>query len=299
MATSSTNASASTNAITSGVTPASRCGEVDVPGVVAGELRAWPPGSAGAVSRLQVLAQRLDGVAGRCVRLRSASGSRPAPCRRRARHATLTGAAAAGERACPRGRARRSARASGRPCQAVSARPPARRSAGRPGRRARSRARRPARGVLGGQVGSPGLAVRIDSTGAARAASAPARAASAAAADAGDRAGDPRPTSAPGRPRGAAARAGATARPRSTRSPSSASTAGSTVTDPSTAIATTRIAPRAIEVNTPKPVNSSPASPITTVAPATTIARPTVAAVASSAACGPRPARRSARSRRM
>ena len=88
-------------------------------------------------------------------------------------------------------------------------------------------------------------------------------------------------------------------RPRSIRSPSSASIAGSTVSDPTTAIATTRIAPSAIEVNTPKPVNSSPASPITTVIPATRIARPTVAEVAASAASAVAPSRRSTRSRRM
>ena len=78
-------------------------------------------------------------------------------------------------------------------------------------------------------------------------------------------------------------------RPRSIRSPSSASIAGSTVSDPTTAIATTTIAPSAIEVNTPKPVNSSPASPITTVMPATRIARPTVAEVAASAASADAP----------
>ncbi len=53
----------------------------------------------------------------------------------------------------------------------------------------------------------------------------------------------------------------ATAGPRSIRSPSSASTAGSTVTEPTAAIATTRIAPSAIDVKTPSPVNVRPGQP--------------------------------------
>ena len=92
----------------------------------------------------------------------------------------------------------------------------------------------------------------------------------------------------PRRPRTAPPRRRGQSRPRSIRSPSSASIAGSTVSDPSTAIATTRIAPSAIDVKTPKPVNSSPARPITTVVPATRIARPTVAEVAASAASAAR-----------
>ncbi len=88
-------------------------------------------------------------------------------------------------------------------------------------------------------------------------------------------------------------------RPLSMRSPSSASVAGRTVSDPITAIRTTTIVASAIEVNTARPVNSSPASATITITPETTIARPTVAVVASSAACGPLPARRSSRSRRM
>ena len=88
-------------------------------------------------------------------------------------------------------------------------------------------------------------------------------------------------------------------RPRSIRSPSSARTAGSTVTEPSIAMATTNIVPSAMEVNTGMPVMSRPASATMTVTPEITTARPTVAAVAFSAACGPRPLRRSSRSRRM
>ncbi len=88
-------------------------------------------------------------------------------------------------------------------------------------------------------------------------------------------------------------------RPLSMRSPSSASVAGRTVSDPITAIRTTTIVARAIEVNTARPVNSRPASATITITPETTIARPTVAVVATSAACGPLPARRSSRSRRM
>jgi hypothetical protein len=65
------------------------------------------------------------------------------------------------------------------------------------------------------------------------------------------------------------------------------------------AIATTRIAPSAIEVNTPSPVKVRPASPTITVSAATTMARPTLAVAAVSAASLSRPARRSSRSRRM
>ena len=75
--------------------------------------------------------------------------------------------------------------------------------------------------------------------------------------------------------------------------------AGSTVSEPSTAIATTSIVARPIEMNTPLPESSSPPSAIITVSPEMRIARPTEAAAASSAASGPRPARRSSRSRRM
>ena len=75
--------------------------------------------------------------------------------------------------------------------------------------------------------------------------------------------------------------------------------AGSTVSEPSTAIATTSIVARPIEMNTPLPESSRPPSAIITVSPEMRIARPTEAAAASSAASGPRPARRSSRSRRM
>ena len=62
--------------------------------------------------------------------------------------------------------------------------------------------------------------------------------------------------------------------------------AGSTVSEPITLNATTMIAPSAIEVNTSRPVISSPASEIITVRPETRIARPAVAAAMSSAAAG-------------
>jgi hypothetical protein len=87
-------------------------------------------------------------------------------------------------------------------------------------------------------------------------------------------------------------------RPALIRSPSSASVAGSTVSEPRTAKKTTMIVPSAIAVNTLSPVMSRPASESMTVRPETTIARPAVAAAMSSAASGPRPARRSSRSRR-
>ena len=79
-------------------------------------------------------------------------------------------------------------------------------------------------------------------------------------------------------------------------SPSLESSAGSTVSDPITATATTRI------VATPKaaksfPANSIPAIAIITVTPEMSTERPEVAAAASSAASGLRPAARSSRSR--
>ena len=58
-------------------------------------------------------------------------------------------------------------------------------------------------------------------------------------------------------------------RPLSIRSPSSASMAGSTVSEPSTAIATTSIVARPIEMNTPLPESSRPPSAIITVSPET------------------------------
>ena len=87
-------------------------------------------------------------------------------------------------------------------------------------------------------------------------------------------------------------------RPRSMPSPSFARTAGRTVTEPTTAIATTSIVASAIEANTARPVTSMPARATMTVRPETTTARPTVADVARSAASASRPLRRSSRSRR-
>ena len=78
-------------------------------------------------------------------------------------------------------------------------------------------------------------------------------------------------------------------RPRSMPSPSFARTAGRTVTEPTTAIATTSIVASAIEANTASPVTSMPASATMTVRPETTTARPTVADVAFSAASASRP----------
>ena len=88
-------------------------------------------------------------------------------------------------------------------------------------------------------------------------------------------------------------------RPFSTLSPSFDSTAGSTVSDPSTATATTTIVPTANDMNVALPVRNIPAIAIITVRPETSTARPEVAAAICSAASFERPARRSSRSRRM
>ena len=60
-------------------------------------------------------------------------------------------------------------------------------------------------------------------------------------------------------------------RGRSTHLPSFASKAGSTVIDPSTAMATTRIAPVASELNVTSPIRYSPAIDTMTARPDTTI----------------------------
>ncbi len=87
-------------------------------------------------------------------------------------------------------------------------------------------------------------------------------------------------------------------RPFSTLSPSLESTAGSTVTEPSTATATTSIVPTAIEVKTALPAISMPAIAISTVTPEISTAWPEVAAANSSAASLERPASRSSILRR-
>ena len=87
-------------------------------------------------------------------------------------------------------------------------------------------------------------------------------------------------------------------RPLFTRSPSFDRTAGSTVSDPTIAIATTRIVPVANERKVGAPARYMPPMAIITVKPETSTARPDVAAAASSAASSLRPAARSSRSRR-
>ena len=88
-------------------------------------------------------------------------------------------------------------------------------------------------------------------------------------------------------------------RPRSTLSPSFDSIAGRTVSEPSIATPTTRIVPVAIELKPLSPVRYMPAIAAMTVKPETRTVRPEVAAAASRAASGVRPALRSSRSRRM
>jgi fructose-specific phosphotransferase system component IIB len=80
-------------------------------------------------------------------------------------------------------------------------------------------------------------------------------------------------------------------------SPSFESTAGSTVTDPSIAIATTIIIATANDVNVASRVKSIPAVEMITVAPEMRTARPEVASAASSEDSSLQPRRRSSRSR--
>ena len=86
--------------------------------------------------------------------------------------------------------------------------------------------------------------------------------------------------------------------PFSTRSPSQASSAGRTVSDPTTATATTMIVPVANDVKVDAPPRYMPAIATITVRPETSTARPEVAAAAASDASWLRPDSRSSRSRR-
>ena len=86
--------------------------------------------------------------------------------------------------------------------------------------------------------------------------------------------------------------------PFSTRSPSQASSAGKTVSDPTTATATTMIVPVANDVNVGAPPKYMPAMATITVRPETSTARPDVAAAAASEASSLAPDSRSSRSRR-
>ena len=89
-----------------------------------------------------------------------------------------------------------------------------------------------------------------------------------------------------------------TTRPRrSRRSPSTAIRAGSSVTAPRTAIATTTIAPIAIERITVESSRKSPASEMTTVVPEKTTVAPDVRIATSSAASRPAPRASSSRYR--
>ena len=82
-------------------------------------------------------------------------------------------------------------------------------------------------------------------------------------------------------------------------SPTFESIAGSTVSDPSIAIATTMIDPVASPANSGSPAKYRPAMATMTVSPEISTVRPEVAAAALSAASLLRPALRSSRSRRM
>ena len=86
-------------------------------------------------------------------------------------------------------------------------------------------------------------------------------------------------------------------RSRSTRSPSFERSAGSTVSEPSIAIATTIIVARPNEAKVASRVRKRPAIATITVRPETSTECPEVAAAASIAARSLRPAARSSRSR--
>ena len=81
------------------------------------------------------------------------------------------------------------------------------------------------------------------------------------------------------------------------RRPKVASTAGVSVVDVSTATATARIAPVAIDCSTGVLIRYSPVTDAMTVNPDNTTARPEVAIAASAASWGSRPARNSSRKR--
>ena len=86
--------------------------------------------------------------------------------------------------------------------------------------------------------------------------------------------------------------------PFSTRSPSQARIAGRTVSEPTTATATTMIVPVANDVKVGSPARYIPAIATMTVRPETSTARPDVAAAAASEAFSLLPDSRSSRSRR-
>ena len=86
-------------------------------------------------------------------------------------------------------------------------------------------------------------------------------------------------------------------RTRSTLSPSLESKAGRTVSEPSTAIATTTIVARPNDAKVGSPIRNIPDMATITVSPEMSTERPDVAAAASSAARSLRPAARSCRSR--
>ena len=87
-------------------------------------------------------------------------------------------------------------------------------------------------------------------------------------------------------------------RPNSTLSPSSDIRAGSTVTDPATAMSTTRMVATAKPANSCMPDRNIPAIATMTVIPEISTDRPEVAAAIRSAASGAQPRARSSRSRR-
>ncbi len=86
-------------------------------------------------------------------------------------------------------------------------------------------------------------------------------------------------------------------RGRSTQRPSLASSAGSTVIEPSTAIATTRMAPVASESKVAPPTTYRPVIEAITASPETMMECPEVAAAISTASTVPAPRARSSRSR--
>ena len=147
-----------------------------------------------------------------------------------------------------------------------------------------------------GNVSGPGCAMRSWSAGTASATSSPPARTADSGRPAQDAVDDGAPDPALAASRRRRPRSGT--RPRSTLSPSRESSAGSTVSEPSIAIATTAIVAIANEAKTRSPVRNMPAIAVITVRPEISTARPEVAAATSMAAWVLRPAARSSRARR-
>ena len=146
-------------------------------------------------------------------------------------------------------------------------------------------------GVVRGRSSMPGNFSFMPSAGAASASSSPTETTRVTSGAAAPGRSTPARTGAAGRrPAGAVAvsRHSSGTRGRSTHRPSLASSAGSTVSEPITATATTRIEPTASEEKTTSPARNRPAIAMITAMPETTTACPEVSAAISTASRWPR-----------